>query len=116
MALKLKQLGHTDVTIFEKSGRVGGKSFDMNFRGTVYPLGTIFLDPNYFDNIVPLAREYNVGEILPIPPVCMWEKNKGGSNITLDQYHIKELSKFTKSQDPLVNVAFMVTKIIKYLR
>ena len=61
MALKLKKLGHIDVTIFEKSGRVGGKSLDINFRGSVYPLGTIFLDPNYFDNVVPLAREYGVG-------------------------------------------------------
>ena len=115
MALKLKKLGHTDVTIFEKSGRVGGKSLDINFRGSVYPLGTIFLDPDYFDNVVPLAREYNVGEILPIPPVGMWQENKGGS-IPLDQYHIKELSKFTKSQDPLVNLAFMVMKIINYIR
>ena len=116
MALKLKKLDYTDVTIFEKSGRVGGKSFDVNFRGSVYPFGTVFLEPNYFDNVVPLARAYGVGEILPIPSVGMWQENKGGSNITLDKYYIKELSKFTNSQDLQVNVAFMVAKIIKYIR
>ena len=116
MALKLKKLGHTDVTMFEKSGRVGGKSYDTKFRGSAYPLGTIFFEPTYFDNIVPLAREYGVGEILPLPSIGVWQENKGGANITLAQYYVIELSKFTNSQDPLVNAAFLVTKIIKYIR
>ena len=106
MALKLKKLGHTDVAIYEKSGRVGGKSYDVNFRGSPYPLGTIFLEPTYFDNVVALAREYGVGEILPIPSTGMWLQNHGGTNISLAQYYVRELSKFTSSQDPLVNVTF----------
>ena len=116
MALKLKKLGHTEVTIFEKSGRLGGKSYDINFRGAPYPLGTIFFEPTYFDNVVALAREYGVGEILPIPSVGMWLQNQGGTNISLAQYYGKELATFTNSQDLLVNVAFMLTKIIKYIR
>ena len=116
MALKLKKLGHTEVTIFEKSGRVGGKSYDVNFRSSPYPLGTIFFEPTYFDNVVALAREYGVGEILPIPSTGMWLQNQGGTNISLAQYYVRELAKFTNSQDPLVNVAFMLTKIIKYIR
>ena len=115
MALKLKKRGHLDVTIFEKSARIGGKSYDIDFRGSPYPLGTIFLEPTYFDNVVPLAREYNVGEILPIPTSGLWLANQKGTNITQGQYFVKELSKFTKSQDPLVNVAFMVSNIIKYI-
>ena len=115
MALKLKKLGHTEVTIFEKSGRLGGKSYDINFRGAPYPLGTIFFEPTYFDNVVALAREYGVGEILPIPSVGMWLQNQGGTNISLAQYYGRELAKFTNSQDLLVNVAFMLTKIIKYI-
>ena len=82
MALKLKKLGYDDVTIFEKSGRVGGKSYDVQFRGSPYPMGTIFLDSTYFDNVVSLAREYNVGEILTLPPAGMWTSNQGGNNIT----------------------------------
>ena len=116
MALKLKKLGYDDVTIFEKSGRVGGKSYDVQFRGSPYPMGTIFLEPTYFDNVVPLAREYNVGEILPLPSVGMWTSNQGGSNITLAEYYITELSKFTNSQDPIINAGFLVTNIIKYIR
>ena len=55
-ALKLKKLGYTDVTIFEKSDRVGGKSYNVDVKGEAYPQGSIFVEPSYFDNIVPLAR------------------------------------------------------------
>ena len=114
--MTLKKLGHTDVTIFERSRRLGGKSNDVKFRGSPYPIGTIFFEPSYFDNVVPLAREYNVGEYLRLPSVGIWQENKGGANITLNQYYGLELPKFTNSQDPQVNVIFMVTKIIKYIR
>ena len=116
MAMKLKKLDYTDVTIFEKSRRVGGKSNDVKFRGASYPIGTVFFEPSYFDNVVPLAREYGVGEYLRLPSVGIWLENKGGANITLNHYYGLELSKFTNSQDPTVNVVFMVTKIINYIR
>lgn len=116
MSLELKNLGFSDVTIFEKSGRVGGKSYDINFKGAPYPLGTIFLEPTYFDNVVPLARRYGVGEVLPMPDVGMWTENKNGTNISLAQYWINELSKFTNSQDPLTNSEYFLEQIIKYVR
>ena len=115
MAQKLKKLNYNDVTIFEKSARVGGKSYDINFRGSTYFFGTIFFEPSYFDNLVALAREYNVGEFLRVPSPEMWLENRGGANISLAQYYIKELSSFTRSQDPMVNVAFLVSKLIKYV-
>ena len=115
IALKLKKLGYTDLTIFEKSARVGGKSYDINYRGSTYPFGTIFFEPTYFDNVVPLAREYNVGDLLPTPPPEMWLANQGGANISLAQFYVLELSKFTKSQDPGVDIGFMISKIIKYI-
>mgnify|MGYP001184677209 CR=1 FL=1 len=65
MALKLKKLGHTEVTIFEKSGRLGGKSYDINFRGAPYPLGTIFFEPTYFDNVVLVNMV--LGRFYPYP-------------------------------------------------
>ena len=52
MSLELKNLGYNDITIFEKLGRVGGKSYDINLKGAPYPMGTIF------DNVVPQARRY----------------------------------------------------------
>ena len=110
MALKLKKLGYQDITIFEKTGRVGGKSCDINYKGVPYPLGTVFLEPTYFDNVIPLAREYNVGDTVPLPPLGFWTANNGSSNITGQQYYVVELSKFTNSQDPMINIGFLVTK------
>ena len=116
MALKLKKLGYQDITIFEKTGRVGGKSYDINYKGVPYPLGTVFLEPTYFDNVIPLAREYNVGDIVPLPPLGFWTANNGNSNITGPRYYVAELSKFTNSQDPMINIGFLVTKIGEYIR
>ena len=115
MALKLKKLGHKDLTIFEKSDRVGGKAHDTNYRNTTYFFGAVFVEPSYFDNLVALTREYIDGEITTVPEPEMWLQNRGGTNISLPQYYILELSKFTNTRDPLVNAAFLVTKLIKYI-
>ena len=115
MALKLKKLGFENVTIFEKTGRIGGKSYDIQYQGVPYPMGTVFFEPNYFDNFIPLARDYNVGDVKELPPAGLWTRNQASSNITLPVYYLQVLSKFTKSQDPLTNVGFLLTKIIKYI-
>ena len=47
MALKLKKLGYQDIVIYEKSGRIGGKSYDVNFKGVTNAMGTIFLDSQW---------------------------------------------------------------------
>ena len=59
MALKLKKLGYGRIKILEKTNRVGGKSFDIKYKGIVHPQGTIFLEGNHFENLIPLAEEYN---------------------------------------------------------
>ena len=45
MAMRLKKLGYQDVVIFEKSNRVGGKSYDVKYRGVYYPMGTMASRP-----------------------------------------------------------------------
>ena len=66
MALSLKDRGYKDVTILEKTDRVGGKIKDVKFDGYYQWQGAIFLTADYFDNIVKLAKRYNVGEVHPI--------------------------------------------------
>ena len=116
MALKLKKLGYQDIVIYEKSGRIGGKSYDVNFKGVPNAMGTIFLEPTYFDNLVPLAREYGVGEIVDLPPVGLLATNQAFSNISLDFYLLSEVSKYTKSRDPQINAGFMIQNILKYIK
>ena len=67
MALSLKDRGYKSVKIFEKSGRVGGKSYDTQLNGYYRPQGTIFLTSDYLNNFIPLARRYNVGELHDFP-------------------------------------------------
>ena len=67
MAVTLKEKGFTDITIFEKTKRVGGKSYDTQIAGNYRFQGSIFLTADYFANIVALAKKYNVGELHPNP-------------------------------------------------
>ena len=68
MSLNLKQKGYSNVTIFEKSGRVGGKSFDVNLEsGSYHPQGAFVFTSDYFTNLVALAEKYGVGEYAAIP-------------------------------------------------
>ena len=68
MSLTLKQKGYSNVTIFEKSGRVGGKSFDVNLESDSYhPQGAFVFTSDYFTNLVALAEKYGVGEYAVIP-------------------------------------------------
>ena len=67
MALRLKDKGYSKITMFEKTGRVGGKSYDTNINGVYRPQGTILITSEYFDNLVKLAKRYHVGELKAIP-------------------------------------------------
>ena len=64
MALELKLRNFTNLVIFERDDRVGGKSYDVHYRGLDQPLGTIFAIEEYFDNLIPLARRYGVGDLV----------------------------------------------------
>ena len=67
MALRLKDGGYSKITMFEKTSRVGGKSYDTIINGVYRPQGTIFLTADYVDNFVELAERYNVGDRKAIP-------------------------------------------------
>ena len=68
MSLSLKKKGYKNVTIFEKTARVGGKSYDVNLGGGSYlPQGAFAFSSEYFDTLVALAEEYGVGEYEKIP-------------------------------------------------
>ena len=62
LAVELRRSNFTNLVILEKDRRVGGKSFDVDYRGLAQPQGTIFTTEEYFDNFIPLARRYGVGK------------------------------------------------------
>ena len=64
LAVELRRRNFTKIVILEKDRRVGGKSFDVDYRGLAQPQGTIFMTEEYFDNFIPLARRYGVGKLV----------------------------------------------------
>ena len=119
MALQLKKQGYENVQIYEKSGRVGGKSYDIQYRGVKYSLGTTFLEPDYFESVVPLAREYNAGNLSAIPTIQVYPFNNSTGKTGFDSSFI--LSKLEKDfpencTDETSCVFFMVETVLNYIQ
>ena len=68
MGLSLKNKGYKKIRIFEKSNRMGGKSYDVQLEGSYRAQGTIFLSTDYRENLVKLAKTYDVGDLHEYPP------------------------------------------------
>ena len=66
MATELKNMDYNDITIFEKTGRVGGKCYDTTVDGYARALGASFLVNDYFDNLVELMTRYNISGLHPL--------------------------------------------------
>lgn len=117
MALKLKNLSYSDVTIFEKSGRVGGKSYDIEYRGVANPLGTVFLEPDYFEDVVPLAKAYGVEDLVEIPSIGLWETNNGNDGATpSDTWTNEILTNITGSTSTKDNIEFLANTLLNYIK
>ena len=69
MSVMLKRKGYSNISIFEKTGRVGGKCFDSKIDGLYRPQGGLYLTEDYFNNFVKFAQEYGVGEVLEVPGI-----------------------------------------------
>jgi hypothetical protein len=61
MASLLKKRGYDNVTILEKTNRIGGKSYTWHRDGVPYEMGTCFLH-NGYHRIKQLARSYGLRE------------------------------------------------------
>ena len=73
MALMLKRKGFKDVTILEKTGTLGGKSWTIDYRGAANEMGTVYLQPDYNDTIVPLVKKYlPPGDLANLPAASIW--------------------------------------------
>jgi len=66
MSSLLKQRGYKNITIFEKSNRIGGKSFTIRDKDDVpHEMGTCYLHPEY-KVIRDLLKEYSIGKEVEI--------------------------------------------------
>ena len=60
MAYSLKKLGFTDVTILERTNRIGRKAEHFQYRGTKHPLSVVFWTNDYRNTLVPLLEEFGL--------------------------------------------------------
>ncbi len=58
-AVRLRDRGYQDVTVFERADRVGGKVFSVEIDGAHYDLGAVLVSPGYLRTLA-LAKRYGV--------------------------------------------------------
>ena len=107
MALRLKQKGFTKVDLLEKTFRAGGKCEDIDHGGVPNPQGGIFSVASYFENFIPLAEKYGLGEVVKIPTLQVWAKNSAlepGSKLSTAAFMLATLTEITNSSSPEVNL------------
>ena len=107
MALRLKQKGFTQVDLLEKTFRAGGKCEDIDHGGVPNPQGGIFSVASYFENFIPLAEKYGLGEVVKIPTLQVWAKNSAlepGSKLSTAAFMLATLTEITNSSSPEVNL------------
>lgn len=80
MAYKLKQRGYQNVTILEKSPRIGGKAETFYYRQSEIPLSAALWDADYKDTLVPLLEHHgmlksNGDDFCPNAQLFTWPAN-----------------------------------------
>jgi hypothetical protein len=118
MALRLKEKGYTKVDLLEKTFRVGGKCEDITHGGVPNPLGAIFAVASYFDNLIPLAEKYGLGEVVSIPSQTVWATNSAsdpGSKLSTAAFVLSTLSQITNSSSPEVNLRALTEAAVRYV-
>ena len=107
MALRLKEKGYSRVDLLEKTFRVGGKCEDITHRGVPNPQGPSFALASYFENMIPLAKKYGLGELVKVPPVSVWATNSAsdpGSKLSIEAFTLATLREITNSSSPELNL------------
>ena len=92
-------------------------------QATLFKIGFFFLwnnllkqSYNLWSTQVPLARAYDVGEIVNTAPVGIWLKNQNGSQASLPEYMARSLFGLTNSTDPRVNFGLFLETAIRYIK
>ena len=81
MAYELKQKGYTDVTILERSNRVGGKAENFFYRKAVMTMSAALWNSDYATTLIPLMEKFGIKEvddsnvINPVPQYIYWPFN-----------------------------------------
>ncbi len=79
MAYLLKKEGFEDVTVLEKTHRIGGKSDFLKFQGITQQIATTLWTSDYLDTLVPLLVKFGMLSSLEdgvrVQPLPHWREN-----------------------------------------
>ena len=77
MAYELKQRGYTDVTILERSNRVGGKAETFFYRNSEHSLSVVFWNREYENTLIPLLEKYGLkgDSVAAQELIALWPRN-----------------------------------------
>lgn len=114
MALRLKELGFKNVEILEKNAYVGGKSWTINHRGAAHEMGSVYLAPDYIENVIPLVEKYMPGDLVPLPPASIWLDNIN-EPLSYEYYLLRYAMIFYKTSSPTEAVSNLNHTIFKYI-
>jgi hypothetical protein len=87
MASQLKKRGYSNVTVLEKTGRVGGKAYSHMIDGIPHELGTCFLH-NGYHRIKDLVKEYGLrNDIAPMGRAVFLDEAAGeAASLEFDEF------------------------------
>lgn len=113
MAFRLKQKGYNDVTVFEKTGRVGGKVYTVKHADTPHELGACYTHGGY-RTIRDLMEYFKLaGE--PVPPRdIIGSPLHPTSGVSMAQFAIEFMSA-TYGFDPSTLAAKLTQAAFKYV-
>ena len=115
MATMLKNKGFTNIVIYEKNDRIGGKSMTIrDTEGTVQELGSCCIGPGYENNIMKIIEEYAPGELVPRQFGDVWLD--GAANATsYGHYVVKETMKHFNTNSVKEALFKLFQKIDEYV-
>ena len=77
-ALQLRKLGYTNIRIFEKRNRIGGKCFTPTIEGRNYELGAVIVGRTTYSVINELLKDFDL-ECFPISKTRLMSNQSGGT-------------------------------------
>ncbi|XP_028416565.1 uncharacterized protein LOC114540642 isoform X2 [Dendronephthya gigantea] len=113
MAYLLKKRGFKDIVVYEKSGRIGGKSLTVEYRNTVHEMGTCYTTPDYEENVIALAKEYGLWDPVDIPSANIWQDHVSNPS-QYSNYVILEIMKILNTNNPNVAIAELLKAMVQY--
>ena len=97
MAYSLKKEGFKDVTVLEKTDRIGGKSDSLRFQGITQQISTSLWHSDYRDTLIPLLVKFgflnDLYDGLDLKDFAYWLKNSP----SVSAYHILAYRTFVQS-------------------